>query len=223
MIKIAQEPLFRLFKLRIKSDSKDSFTEVGRNNLLTSIKNEPGTMAMYTGHIDDNGTDNRVLELYKDQANYQIHADSPQFADFKRVASSAVVEQSQIPMTPLLLVEQGPELCSISPKDMIVRLIETEVDSDKMADYKSLMKSEIRQAIVEDKGLLVTYLGKDNNQNQKLILFEVYNTEANYQKHLQSNHFQKFQQDSKSMITKQENIKIHADAMVNQGQMLYER
>jgi len=222
MIKIAQEPLFRLFKLRIKSDSRDAFVEVGRHNLLTSIKNEPGTLAMYTGHIDDDGTDNRVLELYKNQDNYQIHADSPQFADFKRVAGSAVVEQSQIPMAPLLLVEQGPELRLVSTEDEIVRLTETELGPDKIVDYKSLMKSEIKQAIAEDKGLLVTYLGKENNENQKLILFEVYDNEMDYQQHLQSNHFQKFQQAGQGMVVKQKVMKIQPDAMVNHGQMLYE-
>lgn len=59
-------PLFRLFNLKITAKEREAFAKVGERNLLTSIENEPGTLAMYTSHVDPAGLDNRVIEIYRD-------------------------------------------------------------------------------------------------------------------------------------------------------------
>ena len=43
----------RLFKLERDMSQEQYYNEVGANNLSTSIKTEPGTLAMYATHVPD--------------------------------------------------------------------------------------------------------------------------------------------------------------------------
>ena len=67
-------PILRLYKLEIDSKNREKYLQVGKDNMLTSIENEPGTVFMETGHEDEAGSINYVFECYQDMAKYNIHA-----------------------------------------------------------------------------------------------------------------------------------------------------
>ncbi|WP_048704786.1 antibiotic biosynthesis monooxygenase [Companilactobacillus ginsenosidimutans] len=223
MAKLINEPLFRLFKLKIKEDKLDEFAAVGKQNLLTSIKNESGTLGMYTGHIDDTGIDNCVIELYKDEPSYQVHANSPQFKAFREVAGDVVVEQSVVSLTPLILVQEGYGLKSVDSKDVFVSLTEFQVDSADTKKFQSLLSTEIHKSIDTGSGTITLYLGQEQDDNSKLILFEVFEDEPKYKAHLQSEAFQQFINEAKSLIKGQQTDVLHPDVMVNHGELLFEK
>ncbi|WP_125590979.1 putative quinol monooxygenase [Companilactobacillus jidongensis] len=223
MAKLTSIPLFRLFKLRIKADKRSVFVKVGQQNLLTSIKKEPGTLAMYTSHLDNDGVDNRVLELYRDQDSYQTHANSEQFRAFRSVAGQAVIEQSVIPLMPILLVEQGPSLHEVIPNAIHINLTEVDVDMSKITEYLTLLKNEVKHSKLSDTGLFVTYVGQVNDESNKIVLFEVYKNTTSYAEHCQSIHFQKFNQDIQGMVKTQDSIKLRPDVLVNQGHISFEK
>lgn len=219
---ITRRPLFRLFKLRIKPDKQADFLAVGKQNLLTSIDQESGTLAMYTGHLDSAGTENRVIELYRDQASYEVHANSPQFQAFKNVASQVVIEQSVINLNPILLMEQSFALRLVNETSSKVYLTEFKVETDKLSEFREIVTSEIEHAHSKEPGLLVTYLGQNADVINKFILFEAYEDFSAYQKHRQSTYFKKFQKGSLNLGIQSQTFEIKPDVLVNQGKLFFQ-
>ncbi|MFC6294912.1 putative quinol monooxygenase [Lactiplantibacillus daoliensis] len=223
MVVLQQAPLFRLFKLRIKASERAAFARVGEQNLLKSITREPGTLAMYTGHLDLNGVENRVLELYRDQASYEIHAKSPQFQVFKTVAGQAVVEQSVTVLTPILLLTSGPALRIMAPTKYLVVLTEFTVKADQLRAFQSLLTAEMQTAMTTEPGLVTGYLGQSTADPQQLIVFDLYENETAYRQHYHTDHFGAFHQASRSLIVQQATVEVRPDVLVNQGPLTYER
>ncbi|MFC6202165.1 putative quinol monooxygenase [Lactiplantibacillus nangangensis] len=219
---MTQVPLFRLFNLRLKASEKAAFAKVGEQNLLTSIQQEPGTLAMYTGHLDDLGIENRVLELYRDQASYEVHAKSPQFQTFKTVAGRAVVDQSVMALTLLLLLEQDPALRTVAPTQQVVVLTELMAQPTATAELQVLVKSAVRRAIAAETRLVTAYFGQVMAEPQKFVLFEVFQDDAAYQQHQQNADVKAFKQASQSLITQATTTMIKPDVLVTQGQLTFE-
>lgn len=216
---IKQAPLFRLFKLHIKAEQRANFVAVGQQNLLTSIKQESGTLAMYTGHLDDAGVENRVLEVYRDQASYEIHANSAQFQAFKTVAGQAVVAQSVLALTPILLLEQGQGLRAVQPTTNVAYLTEMTAVSDQQLALEKLVSAEMTQAMATEPGLVVTYFGQVADEPQQFVRFEVYTSASAYR---QSHQHSKLSEASQAMVSQQQTTEIKPDVFVTQGQLSFE-
>jgi len=216
---IKQAPLFRLFKLRIKAEQRANFVAVGKQNLLTSIKQESGTLAMYTGHLDDAGVENRVLEVYRDQASYEIHANSAQFQAFKTVAGQAVVAQSVLALTPILLLEQGQGLRAVQPTTNVAYLTEMTAVSDQQLALKKVVTTEMSHAMTTEPGLVVTYFGQVTDEPQQFVRFEVYTSALAYQ---QRHRHSKLGEASQAIVSQQRTTEIKPDVFVTQGQLSFE-
>lgn len=100
---LQQAPIFRMYKLVINPDDRQAFLDEGANNFQTSFKNEANTLMMLSSHLDTAGTINFVFEMYKDNASYQIHANSPQFKRYGQLAQKIVKEKSLQELEPLFL------------------------------------------------------------------------------------------------------------------------
>ena len=74
--------LVRIFELTIDGSQKKRFDSVGFHNLNTSVKTEPGTLAMYATHVKDEPGKSIILEIYQDQDAYQKHVASSQFGQY---------------------------------------------------------------------------------------------------------------------------------------------
>lgn len=215
---INQAPLFRLFKLRIKPDSRADFAAVGQQNLLTSIKQEAGTLAMYTGHLDEAGVENRVLEVYRNQTSYSIHVKSPQFQAFKAVAGQAVVEQEVTALTPIRLLERGQALRAVAPTTKVVYLTEMTALPGQLGALKKLVTDDMTQTMATETGLKLTYFGQVADDSQQLVRFEVYESAAAYRHYCENSDFQ---QVSQTLVAQQRTTTIKPDVLVNQGQLSF--
>lgn len=107
-MKLDEAPIFSMYRLTISTENRKRFLDVGQDNLLTSIKNEPGTLAMYSTHLASNTGTNFVFELYRDEVQYQIHANSPQFKRYGAVAKDILLETEKTILTPQYLYNEGP-------------------------------------------------------------------------------------------------------------------
>ena len=84
------EPILRIFNLGIDTTKQKEFKEIGEYNLTTSIKNEIGTLAMYSTFVKGNSAQTCILEIYEDDDAYQIHANSPQYKKYVEMAKDVV-------------------------------------------------------------------------------------------------------------------------------------
>lgn len=208
-------PLFRLFNLKITAKEREAFAKVGERNLLTSIENEPGTLAMYTSHVDPAGLDNRVIEIYRDTASYDQHAHSPQFAAFREVAKRAVTRQEVSQLTPRLLLEKPTPLRGDASQ--FSQLTELTIPVDRAAAYQTLVTASIRPAMAAEVGLLVALVGQAVDDPTRWVIFEVFQDLAAFKAHCQTPAFQIYQTESRSLITTADATVLTGDTLVNQG------
>lgn len=75
-------PLMNLFELGVAEGKTVKYDQVAKHNISTSIANEKGTLAMYSVKLQANPEIAYMLEIYADNAVYQIHRDSSQYQAF---------------------------------------------------------------------------------------------------------------------------------------------
>ena len=79
-------PLMNLFELGVAQGKTAKYDQVAEHNIGTSIANEKGTLAMYSVKQQDNPEMAYMVEIYADDAAYQIHRNSPQYQAFAKVS-----------------------------------------------------------------------------------------------------------------------------------------
>lgn len=142
---LSNPPIFRHFQLTIDGRDRAAFVAGGTANLLTSLRTEPGTLAMFATHADDAGTHNEVFELYQDDASYQIHAQSPQFKRYGQLAQQVVKKHQMIELNPQVLASTADGF-KVSGENSN-QLLSTEFTADRQwqADWNQLRHGSLAQ------------------------------------------------------------------------------
>ncbi len=214
-------PLFRLFKLKITADQRANFLAAGRQNLLTSLANEPGTLAMYATHADELGVENDVVEVYRDAPSYDIHANSPQFAAFKAIAKQAVVQQEVVNLTPVLLLEQPQPLRISTNAEQVVWLLEVSVKPGKAAAYRQVIMRTMQAVLATEPGTLTLKIGHEATDSQKWVIFAVFQDAAAEQAHGQSAAGKQYQTDSQTLVAQTRSTRLFGDTLVQRGGLVF--
>ena len=209
-------PLFRLFKLTITAEQRANFVAAGKHNLVTSMQNEPGTLAMYALHVAPAGLENRVIEVYRDTDSYDQHANSPQFKAFRAVAKDAVTQQAVVNLTPIVLREQAQPLM-VSGELRFVQLTEVTLKPGQVAAYQELVTASGSAATTVQAGRLVVAIGRVVDDPQKWVVFEVYQDKLAYQRYQQTAVNKHYQLASQSLIQAAQTTVLSPDTLVNQG------
>lgn len=172
-------PIFRMYKLTIDAKDKQLFDDEGKNNLQTSIKNEPGTLAMYATHEDVAGTNNFVFEIYKDASNYNIHANSPQFKSYGKVAQQVLQGREVFQLQPQYL--QNDLSLNLSSEDKLpIELFDFSIKEKQVKHWKHLIDEEIVSAAEILRGVATFYLATVNDDPTHWICLMVYKDQANW-------------------------------------------
>jgi quinol monooxygenase YgiN len=77
--------------------------EAGRKNIEASVRDEPGVHSIYCAADKDDPNKIYVVEVYQDQAAYQLHADSPHFKAFIEAMKGEFLSRRAVETTPKLL------------------------------------------------------------------------------------------------------------------------
>lgn len=83
---------------------------------------------------------------------------------------------------------------------MSVKISEIEIDCKYLEDYKKILKEESKQSVRNEEGVLVLYALAHKENPCKFSIIESYKDEESYQKHIKSEHFQKYKQGTIHMI-----------------------
>lgn len=223
MMKLKNAPLLRLFKLKINQADRERFEKAGMVNLTTSIQQEKGTLAMYSAHLDEAGTENIVIESYQDEIHYQKYANSAQFKIFSNIASQAVIEKSMINLSPELLLEKTTALHELKTVRVILKITSIEIEPNKVKEFRESLLSAMECSFENEAGFLVTYIASvDGNLNQ-WVFVEIYRSDEDYQAHLQTMNFKKYATDTEKMVLNQRIETPISDVLVNQGGLFFEK
>ena len=83
----------------------------------------------------------------------------------------------------------------------VVRIAELEINPAHLVAYTAAVKEEMEMSVRVEPGVIAIYSVAEEASPNKLRFFEIYADEAAYQAHIQSPHFRKYFETTKSMIT----------------------
>lgn len=95
--------LVRLAELEIDPAQLDAYRAALREEIETSIRVEPGVLALYAVSIKGQPNQIRLFETYASPAAYQAHLQSEHFRKYKSVTATMVKSLRLIETEPLLL------------------------------------------------------------------------------------------------------------------------
>lgn len=208
-----------LFEITAKPDFQTTLANVGRENLGTSVRSEKGTLAMYQAVRKDNPFANVIVEIYQNEAAYEIHRQAPHFLKFVEVAKTAVADRKVEALTPEILLEKPIALEVLGDNKLAVRLATLSVKSEFNAQFKVIVANEMRQAMAKEKGVLVMYGATLKDKPTEWRFFEIYQNENAYLQHRETAHFKQYIEQTKSMISEKNLIELQGVNLMNKGKL----
>lgn len=220
-MKLTKAPILRLYHLTIESKDKQKFEDEGVRSMTTSIKNEAGTLFMMASHEDQAGTSNYVLECYQDLSHYQVHAASPQFKHYGQVAQKVLAGRAMFELTPQLVATKPEKLMVTGNNNYYLRLLALSLKNNGQARFAKALRNELKMAVAQEKGVKAALAGTLPQKSNEWRILEVYQDQATYQKHLQTEWFKDFSQQIEPLIAKVTIHELKVDTLVDQGQIEY--
>jgi quinol monooxygenase YgiN len=95
--------MVRLAELSIDPAKLNAYTAALREEIETSIRIEPGVLALYAVSVKDHPNEIRLFEMYASPAAYQAHLQSEHFKKYKIATADMVKSLRLIETEPLML------------------------------------------------------------------------------------------------------------------------
>lgn len=191
-----QVPLVRLEDLEIDPSRLDGFESAAREQAVVTIRKERGVLALHAAAEKDNPARVRIFGVYTDENAYRAHLQTPHFQGFRSDTDKMVLDRAMYDAVPIVLGAK-PRL----PAKALVRVAELEIDPAQLEAYKAAVTEEIETSIRIETGVLAIYSVALKENPTQLRFFEIYADEKAYRQHLESPHFKKYVDVTRSMIT----------------------
>ncbi|CAN7480280.1 putative quinol monooxygenase [Variovorax sp. LjRoot84] len=192
----AQAPVVRWADLEIDPAQLERFKAAASENAEATRRLEPGVLAFHAAAEKGNRTRIRVFEVYKDAGAYRAHLQTPHFQRFRATTEKMMTARKLYDTVPILLGSK-PQL----PATALVRIAELEIDPAQLEAYRAAVTEEIEASIRVEPGVLAIYSVALKDNLSHLRFFEIYADENAYRQHIESPHFKKYVDLTKSMIT----------------------
>ena len=86
-------PVVRIAELQIDPAQLDDYTAVVREEMETSVRVEPGVLAIYAVADKDDPTKLTFFEIYADEAAYDAHRASPHFRKYVELTRDMITSR----------------------------------------------------------------------------------------------------------------------------------
>jgi quinol monooxygenase YgiN len=103
-----QEPVIRLAELEIDPGQLDDYKAALKEEIAASVRLEPGVLKLYALSVKDHPNQIRMFEMYRDQASYLAHLETPHFKKYKTTTQHMVQSLTFIETEPVLLGSRQP-------------------------------------------------------------------------------------------------------------------
>ncbi len=98
-----QERYVRLAEIEIDPAQSESYRTAAKEEIETSIRIEPGVLALYAVSEKDNPGRIMVFEMYANEEAYRKHLDTPHFKAYKATTRNIVKSLKLIETVPIIL------------------------------------------------------------------------------------------------------------------------
>ena len=87
-----------------------------------------------------------------------------------------------------------------SAQNKMVRLARLIIDSAQLENYKAMLTEEIETSVRIEPGVKTLYAVSEKNNPTHITILEIYADTAAYKAHIQTPHFLKYKEGTKSMV-----------------------
>jgi quinol monooxygenase YgiN len=94
-------PVVRIAELEIDPGQLDAYTAAVREEMETSVRAEPGVLAIYCVAIKDDPSKLRFFEIYADEAAYDAHVASAHFKKYVATTRDMITSRKLIETVPV--------------------------------------------------------------------------------------------------------------------------
>jgi len=106
----APKPLVRMAELEIDPGQLDRYKAAVTEEIETSIRVEPGVLAIYAVSVKDDPSHLRFFEIYADEAAYRRHLDSAHFKKYVETTRLMIKSRKLIETVPIVLGSKADRL-----------------------------------------------------------------------------------------------------------------
>jgi quinol monooxygenase YgiN len=96
-------PFVRIAELKIDPAQLDRYKAAVSEEIETSIRVEPGVLAIYSVALKEDSSELRFFEIYKDEASYKAHIASPHFRKYVEITKAMILARRLLDTVPVQL------------------------------------------------------------------------------------------------------------------------
>ena len=99
-------PVVRIAELEIDPAQLDAYKAAVKEEMETSVRVEPGVLAIYAVAEKENPTRLRFFEMYADEAAYNSHRESAHFKKYVAITKDMIKSRKLIETVPIQLSDK---------------------------------------------------------------------------------------------------------------------
>lgn len=213
-------PTMNFYHLQLNPEQNKNWLQAEEKKMTTSIKNEANVLMMAAG--SESTTSAYLWEVYQDYPSYQNYLNSPQFKAYQEATKDAVDETDSFNLNPQLIASNSQDLQVLKDNHYRINLVKiTLVDYD-LNKFGKIIKKEMTQSFKEEPGIVAILAGNMFDIENEWRILEIYQDEAAYQKHLHTQNFIDYVEQTKEMIYQKEVLQLHGGLIVDRANLNFE-
>lgn len=218
-MKLTNAPIFRIYQLDVNDENRDAFLKGGKDNILTSIQNEPGTLAMFLAHNSEEQSKNYMVEVYRDNDAYQTHVNSPQFNRYRENAPKIVQSTLMWDLQTEFIATKPDKFDVVGSNDFSIHLAKVSIEKGKKQEFANVVETEMRISVAEEPGVIAMFAGTDKNNPDDWYFYEIYKNDDAYNTHIKSQQFKDYISGSQDFLTDKKLQVLNGDILNSQDQL----
>ena len=100
-------PFVRIAELEIDPAKLESYEAAVREEIETSVRIEPGVLAIYAVAEKENSSRLKFFEMYIDESAYRAHIESAHFKKYAKITKEMIISRKLIDTVPIQLSAKG--------------------------------------------------------------------------------------------------------------------
>lgn len=208
-----------VFRIAVNPEDKPLLHEVGEHNLVTSHREEPGTLAMYVAERKDQEGAYIVFEIYENEDTYAIHRASEQFNNYVTKAGPKLTDRTAIEVEPVFLQEKLDSGEWVGPEHYYLKFARVETSPEGQATFETSVLTNMKTSLAKEAGVLAMYAVREVANPNVWYFYEVYASPEAYQAHRETDHFKTYIAQTQDVVVDKELLDLVNDASMTQGKL----
>ena len=181
--------------LQSKEGKMAEMGAIGARTVAPYTAQEPGSYSLYGAVAKENPNVMRILEIYEDEAAYQVHRSSDGFKQYLEQRAPLLEKLTILPVEPIVM-EQKAE-----GNGGIVTMTLVEVRPENLEDFRALITAEMTRAVGEDAGVLGLFATSEQDDGKNRIhTLEIFRDEKAREEYLNSAQYKKYRVKADAML-----------------------